>query len=601
MIAIDFETYYDDDCSVVKQGPETYTEHPEFDIHIVSLVGNYNGRYHESVDRPEIITWPDNNTPIFVAHNARFDRAVFEYGQRAGRIPKRLNPTWICSADMAAYFSAPRSLAKAANAILGKTVDKQQRTDSKGKRYYDFVETGTLIDFKKYCLKDSQLCAALIKWGIARWPDDEIKMSKYNMERGRHGIHINMPYAQESQDKLARLMWDAERNIPWEWDPAKTPTAAKAKRDQCKKDGIPMPSCFDTSTEEYNAWEEKYAPQYPWINAIRIWARSNILRKKVQSLLSQTADVQGLPTFRYSSKYFGAFTGRFTGGSGDEEHRRGDSGSFNIMNLPRAAIFGIDLRSMLLPRPGHKFIIADYSQIEARLMYWFAGNRTLLANVKAGTHLYEAYARKALGWTGGDLKTENKDLYSLAKVNVLGCNAGAGAAAMKGVAAGYGVSLTLEEATKIVSNYRRANPDVVKVWKRFDRLIRQSAINKEDFVLTLPSGRDLVYRNPIIEGGGRAKCRVTMGGPYVNYWYGRFAINLVQATARDVLCHDMLRLWDAGYRHLFDVYDEFVFEVEESKIEQARRDIYAILSEDKPWLPGCPIDASLSVEDCYTK
>ena len=85
----------------------------------------------------------------------------------------------------------------------------------------------------------------------------------------------------------------------------------------------------------------------------------------------------------------------------------------------------------IVPRPGKEFIICDLSQIEPRVLAWLCGDTVLLDQLANGVPLYEAHARATMGWTGGNLKKENAELYSLAKARVLGLGYGCGAAKIR--------------------------------------------------------------------------------------------------------------------------------------------------------------------------
>lgn len=114
-------------------------------------------------------------------------------------------------------------------------------------------------------------------------------------------------------------------------------------------------------------------------------------------------------------KYFGAnATGRWSGDGGRNYQNLPAPHSLERLGLP-------DVRRCLVPPENHKFIIADFSQIEARLMLWQAGDTEQLKMIESGVSVYEAHARKTMNWKGGDLKKEDAALYSLAKARVLSC------------------------------------------------------------------------------------------------------------------------------------------------------------------------------------
>jgi DNA polymerase len=291
----------------------------------------------------------------------------------------------------------------------------------------------------------------------------------------------------------------------------------------------------------------------------------------------------------YEIKYFGAHTGRFSG-----------SGGFNIQNMPREPLKGVHLRNMILPRPGKKIVHIDLSQIEARILLWFAGDKEALTRIGNGEHIYEVHARETMGWTGGPLKKENPKLYSLAKARVLGAGYQCGGPRFVSLAKTMaGVLLTEAEAVKTRADYRAKNKKIVAFWGRLNRDFFWSYQKNEPYEMCLPSGRVLRYEN-IKSIGGNLRASVEINGNPHNFFGGKLTENLVQATARDVFVEAMMRA-SAKFPMLFHVHDEGNFEVDATTAEYDATEIKRLFEMPVPWLPGCPIEAEVKVLDRYEK
>ncbi len=271
----------------------------------------------------------------------------------------------------------------------------------------------------------------------------------------------------------------------------------------------------------------------------------------------------------------------------------------NCQNLPRAPFCGVDARGCLVPGPGKKLIVADLSQIEPRVLHWLTGNTRLLDMVRNGLPIYEAYSRVAMGWTGGSLKKENPALYQQAKVVVLGLGYGAGAAQFQRIAKVMGgLDLTEPESKRMVDQFRRANRQVVGLWDKLDRSLRDSWGG--DFVMELPSGRSIRYMG-VAASGREITARTELGGTRYRWWGSKLCENLCQATARDVFADMVLRLEAAGLPVVLHCHDEAVLEVDENAADDALRTTLEIMSTAPEWAEGLPVAAEAKVLDCYGK
>lgn len=265
--------------------------------------------------------------------------------------------------------------------------------------------------------------------------------------------------------------------------------------------------------------------------------------------------------------------------------------------MPREAQFGVDLRGMFVPRPGHTFIISDLGQIEQRVLSWLAGDNRMMEVLETGVSVYEAHARATMGWTGGALKHENPQLYRLAKARVLGLGYGAGAAVFVQIAKTMaGLDIEMSQAQRVVAEYLRTNPLITDLWRRLDRAF--ALAQGRDFNLPLPSGRRLIYRNVQRAGSGYS---AEVQGRRVSFFGGKLTENLTSATARDVLGHILLRLADAGLRVVLHVHDEVVVEVPTAELDTAVHKVESIMTTTPDWLTGLPLSAETFTSTQYTK
>lgn len=580
IFAIDFETYYDKHVSISAQGVYHYLHDAACDIYLVAVYSDE--AQYAYVGEPQGMDWARLHGQELVAHNARFDEACFDRLKELGVIAPSITPScWHCTADMSVFFGAGRSLAEAARTLLGvNTVDKTPREDMLGKTWLEARMLGWSERLAEYCLHDAWLCYRIWTRWADRWPEWERRLSRLTRSMCREGIAVDRARLQTGLQKLGSEMSDALLELPWV--PEQPPLSPKALRQECVKAGIPAPATLAEGSPACARWELLYGSSYRWVAAMRNYRKANTLSTKLQTLESRLiGDV-----FPYALKYYGAHTGRWSGDAG-----------FNVQNLPRAAQFGVDLRGMFVPRPGHTFIISDLGQIEQRVLSWLAGDNRMMEVLETGVSVYEAHARATMGWTGGSLKHENPQLYRLAKARVLGLGYGAGAAVFVQIAKTMaGLDIEMSQAQRVVAEYRRTNPLITDLWRRLDRAF--ALAQGRDFNLPLPSGRRLIYRNVQRAGSGYS---AEVQGRRVSFFGGKLTENLTSATARDVLGHILLRLADAGLRVVLHVHDEVVVEVPTAELDTAVHKVESIMTTTPDWLTGLPLSAETFTSTQYTK
>lgn len=578
VIAVDFESFYAKDFDISSLGAWHYLNDPRCDIYLMGVAGDGIAW----AGHPRDFDWRTLDGTFIVAHNLAWDGLVLAKLARDGVIPADINfAGGGCTANLSCFLGAPRNLAGAAKALLDVDVSKDLRAWMKGRSWQDAVDAGREGDLREYVLRDAQACFDLWRKHSHQWPASERELANHTMTMGWRGVRIDEERTRLAAESLDRVMWEARNDIPWA-DGDSAVLSVKALGDQCRAAGIPPPPSVAEDDPACAAWERTHGEKFPWVAAMRTFRKANALREKLRVMADRTRPTDLCMGF--GLKYFGAHTGRWSGDSG-----------YNIHNLPRGEMFGADLRACIIPRPGREFITCDLSQIEPRVLAWLCGDTALLDQLAHGVPLYEAHARATMGWTGGNLKKADAGMYALAKARVLGLGYGCGPAKFVEVARTMaGIEITPQQAARTVESFRSSNRKIIGLWNQLQNDFRRSAGG--DYVVELPSGRCLTYRDVRSAGGWTA--RVVRGGPRVPIYGGRLAENLTQAVARDVFAECLLRLSRAGVDVVFHVHDEAVCEVAPGTDP---REIERIMSITPDWLPGCPLAAEAIVTSRYCK
>lgn len=611
VVAIDFESSYAKDRDISTLGVVPYLEHPDTEIYLVSMHGSratYSGPIEDA-------PWAAIDGARWVSHNAAFDIACYLELIRRGRVDGSVLPVeWDCTANMAAYLHAKRDLAGAAMGLLGRKVDKGVRDAMKGKRWAE-MSPEFRAQVIQYAAVDAEVCHQLWVEHSHRWPEFERALSRHTAEMCLRGIGVDRENVEKQLSVLNSLIWDCQQRIPWfgQTDdkgkeiPLLSPLALKAA---CVAAGIPPPLSTADKSELFEQWLENHGQEADFVLAVKEYRSLNRTREVLRKLVEQTrADGR----LRYSLKYFGAHTGRWSGSAGlnfqnfsktpilvDEAGKRTyDEGQ---------AAMRIDMRGALIPGPGKKFIVADLSQIEARVALWFAEDWAQLDLIRSGLDLYEAHARSQMGYKDPrklkeycEVATDPKDrnIRQFAKCRVLGLGFGLGHVKFVSIVRQW-ARLVIEtaEAKRIVDDYRARNPGIVKLWKKLDRAIRTHAARrvKDPFTIELPNGQVLYYFN--VSGSDAIKACDEIGGTPLYFYGGKLFENVVQATARGLLGEAILRLEAAGYPVVLHAHDEVVCEVDPDVPVKAIADLMTVTPD---WIEGLPIGCSAKEASRYFK
>ena len=270
------------------------------------------------------------------------------------------------------------------------------------------------------------------------------------------------------------------------------------------------------------------------------------------------------------------------------------------------------IRTAFIPSEGHKFVVADFSAIEARVIAWLAGEQWV--NEVFATHgkIYEATASQMFGVPVEKIVKGNPE-YSLrqkGKVATLALGYQGGVNSLISMGA-LGMGLTEEELPEIVDRWRQANPRIVDLWYQVGNAalaVMESAqpqavhglvfalegdllYGQSFLTVRLPSGRKLFYPKPFLKENqfGRPAVHYYTVGQQTRKWEvastygGKMVENIVQAIARDCLAETLKRIDARGLQVVFHVHDEVIIG---APMETTVEEICGLMAEPIPWAPG---------------
>jgi len=292
----------------------------------------------------------------------------------------------------------------------------------------------------------------------------------------------------------------------------------------------------------------------------------------------------------------------------------GDFEWLEIMFGPVPFVLSELIRTALIPADGHRFIVSDFSAIEARVTAWLADENWVLEVFKGHGKIYEATASRMFGIPFETIVKghENYRYRAPGKVATLACGFGGGAAAL--AAADKKKEIPEEQYPDLVKQWRDANPNIRRLWYRAEEAAIEAVRTKSTVKLAhgvqyryadgylfadLPSGHSLAYPSPQVKPDPKfdGKEGLTFLAPdqtgkmvRQRTWGGTLVENLVQGIARDCLTESLLRLDAAGYRIPLHVHDEVVLEVPigVGSVEE----VTEIMSQPIDWAPGLPLKAA---------
>jgi len=262
------------------------------------------------------------------------------------------------------------------------------------------------------------------------------------------------------------------------------------------------------------------------------------------------------------------------------------------------------LRGMIAAKPGYKLIVADLSGIEARTLPWLACDEETLDVFRSGKDIYKSAAAGIYKKHYDDI---DKGERFIGKVACLALGYAGGKNAFISMGKNYGVDIDDALAAKTVSDWRSANPKIVQLWSRVERMVKdairtgtiikegyfEAEVKKNFLYIRLPSGRLLCYYQMRIKGDRlvfKGVDQFTRKWADIDAYGGKIVENLTQAVARDVFAASFAKAEEAGYKIVAHVHDELIVEVPDDPDYSVER-LSEIMCDNPSWTKGLPLEA----------
>lgn len=644
IISIDIETY--SSVNLQKAGVYKYAESEDFEVLLFAYAIDNHETIIVDLSKGEMIPAVildalQDDSIIKWAFNAQFERVCLSryLGLKQGEF---LNPnSWRCSMIWSAYLGLPLSLEKVGQ-VLG--LDKQKLSQGKDliryfcvpckptkgnqerTRNHFYHDKEKWEQFKTYNVRDVDTEKA-IQNKLFKFPVPDFIWEEYQLDQliNDKGIQVDLNFV-ERAIQLDENVRNQLLNKMQEMTHLENPNSVKQLKDWLTQKDVQAESLDKKAVQEmvnHNSGE------IAEVLSIRLkLAKSSI--KKYQAMRDVAcfdSRCRGMFQFLGANR-----TGRFSGRN------------IQLQNLPRNYLEELDavrsivrqgnheglmllyddipdvlsqlIRTAFIPKIGHRFFVADFSAIEARVLAWLAGERWREKLFKNGGDIYCMSASQMFG-VPVEKHGQNSELRQKGKIAELACGYGGSTGALINMGA-IEMGLGEEELSPLVSAWREANPNIVALWWAVDKAVKESITKRIQtsthgiifncqsglLRITLPSGRKLTYVKPQIgvnKFGGESVTYEGIGG--TKKWeriesYGpKFVENIVQAIARDILVHAM-QILNKKYTIVAHVHDEVIIEASSNeRIEE----ICSIMCDSPEWANGLILNADGYVCDFYKK
>lgn len=643
-LSIDIETYSSVD--LVKSGVYAYTSAPDFQILLFAYA--FDEEPVTVVDLtcealpPNVAEALTDASIIKTAYNANFERTCIQkYFQM--RLPVE---QWRCSAVAASELGLPQTLAGVAEA-LGLAEQKDARgkslinyfskpckpTDANGGRCrnlpeHDWEKWQTFIE---YCRQDVEVERA-IKRKTAKFPmkTSEQKLWEYDQRINDRGVRVDLEMVRNA------IRFDDYYN------------------EQCRRRAHALTGLDNVnSLVQLKGWVKEQTGEE--VKSLSKEALADLLattdNQAVKEVLQLHAEMAKTSTAKYEAmersacpdgrirgllQFYGANrTGRWAGRlvqvqNLPQNHMKdldlaravvaaGDYALFELLygNVPQ--VLSELIRTALIPSEGRRFIVSDFSAIEARVLSYLADETWRLSVFENGGDIYCASAEQMFKvpvekhGVNGHLRQKGK-IAELA----LGYSGSVGAMISMGA---LKQGLEEEELQPIVDSWRAANPKIKAFWYAVERAALDAVNGKPSMLphgigfikqsgilfISLPSGRRIAYVKPRIATNKFGRPALTYEGmnqtkkswERIETFGGKLTENIVQAFSRDCLAESIIRLEDLGYEINFHVHDEVVLDVPIG--ESSAEEVAEIMGQPIRWAPGLPLKAAAYEVPYYQK
>ena len=642
-LSIDIETY--SDIPLQKTGVYRYCESPNFEILLfgysidsgpVQVVDLACGEYIPK----EVLAALEDDSVIKWAFNAAFERVCLSryLGYPTGEY---LDPeSWHCSMVWAATMGLPLSL-EGVGAVLG--LEKQKLTEGKelikyfcqpclptkanGQRTRNrpFHAPDKWGLFKRYNARDVEAEMG-IQQKLSKFPVPPQVWEEYDIDQeiNDRGVRIDMELVEQAIQMDARSrqeLTDAMKRMT----ALENPNSVQQMKQWLSDNGMET----DSLGKKVVAELLKTAP--PELAEV-LTLRQQLAKSSVRKYQAMEKTVSSDNRARGMFMFYGANrTGRFSGRNIQLQNlpqnhlpdlaearalvRSGDFDAVELLYEDMPDTLSQLIRTAFIPRDGAQFLVADFSAIEARVIAWFAGETWRQEVFSKGGDIYCASASQMFK-VPVEKHGINGHLRQKGKIAELALGYGGSVGALKAMGA-LEMGLTEEEFPQLVDAWRQSNPNIVKFWWAVDRAVMEAVRYKHTttdygltfscrsgmLFITLPSGRRLAYVKPKVgtnKFGG--ECITYEGIGSTKKWerldsYGpKFVENIVQATARDILCYAMRTLRCCSI--VMHIHDELVIEADPHMSLDA---VCEQMGRTPPWAKGLLLRADGYATPFYKK
>ena len=642
-LSIDLETYSDQ--PLAKTGVYRYVESPDFEILLFAY--SVDGDPVQQIDLacgekipPAILAALEDDKVTKWAFNANFERICLSrfLGYPTGDY---LEPdSWKCSMVWAAYMGLPLSL-EGAGAVLG--LEKQKLaegkdlikyfcqpcapTKSNGQRTRNLPKHAPdkWLAFKKYNIRDVEtemsIQARLLKYPV---PDSVWEEYHLDQEINDRGVGLDMELVRQAIQMDGRSRSELTQAMK-ELTSLDNPNSVQQMKQWLADNGVET----DTLGKKAVAELLKTAPPQlqKVLTLLQQLAKSSV--KKYQAMETAVcADGRARGMFQfYGANRTGRWAGRIIQMQNLPQNHLDDlsearglvrAGGFDALEMLYEDVpdtLSQLIRTAFVPQENRKFIVADFSAIEARVIAWLAGEKWRQDVFAEGKDIYCASASQMFG-VPVEKHGVNGHLRQKGKIAELALGYGGSVGALKAMGA-LEMGLSEDELPALVSAWRQANPKIVQFWWAVDRAVMEAVSRRTTtkthgiifsarngmLFITLPSGRSLAYVKPKIgENRFGGDCITYEGVGGTKKWeridsYGpKFVENIVQATSRDILCYAMKTLRCCSI--VMHIHDEVVIEADRRMSLQAVCDQ---MGRTPPWANGLQLRADGYETDFYKK
>ena len=569
------------------------------------------------------------------AWNAQFERTIF--GKMAG---ETLSPNaWKCTMVWSASLALPLALKTAAQVL--KTGEQKDAVGETLIRYFSIPCKPTRTNggrtrnlpehnpegwqkFKEYCLQDVRTERDIRK-RLECFPLLDHEWDYYHLDQrvNDRGVKIDLTLVEQAIT-CDLMQSEIMTKKAYELTGLENPNSVSQLKRWLEERGIPIESLGKKDVAALIEDLDKHSTDGEALEMMKLrlqMAKSSV--KKYQAAQRcACADGRARGLFQFSGANR---TQRWAGrliqlqnlpqnhiGTLDEARELIRMGCFDMVesiygNTPD--ILSQLIRTMLVPKDGYEFIIADFSAIEARVLAWLAGEDWVLQAFRDGKDLYCATASQMFG-VPVVKHGVNGELRQKGKIATLACGYSGSTGALVSMGA-LSMGLKEDELPEIIDSWRQANPRIVQFWWDVEKAAietvkdhqeRQVRMIRFEFYantlwLVLPSGRKLAYIKPRLQPNRFGRMAITYEGlGQNNKWCrgetysGKLVENITQATARDLLAEAMWRLEQAGFEIVAHVHDEVILEVPKGSTTVDA--VCGIMNQNPAWAEGLPLSSA---------